>query len=354
MRPPVLLAVDGNSLLHRSFHANARTGFRTPDGAPAWAVRGLVTQILSAVDRACADVVVVGFDDPDTNHRRQRWPHYKAQRADKLPTLARQLRSAVDVMSALGLAVVAPEGLEADDVLASAASYAPTVGARSVLVTSDRDAFALIDEHTQVLRVINGGVGGSPLLNEARLKILVGVAAGQYRDLAALRGDPSDNLPGVRGIGAATAVGLLQRFGSAAAIFASVQAEPGGLGLTGRCVRALTDPQAQSRWRTNVQIMTPRYDVPLGLHPRSGPGRLPADQEAVRAACAPLGLDARVAIRVLCELDEAPAGRGANKALPAPVVEHAGGADRWIPPPVSRTRRFGPLARTKDPQLVLF
>lgn len=350
MRPPVLLAVDGNSLVHRSFHANARIGFRTPDGKPAWAVRGLVTQILAAVDRACADAVVVGFDDPDTSLRKQRWPHYKAQRAEKLPSLEHQLRAAVDVAGALGLAVVVPPGLEADDVLASVAAYAPTVGARSVLMTSDRDAFALIDKHTQVLRVINGGVGGSPLLNEARLRILTGVAPAQYRDLAALRGDPSDNLPGVGGVGAATAVELLQRFGSAAALFAALAAGPEVLGLTSRCARALTHPQAQTRWQSNVRVMTPHLDVELGLDLDRGPGWLPTDPQAVRSACAPLDLDARAAIRTLCELDES-AGAAAQGR---DVAEWTPPVDEWTPPPASRARRFGPLTKPPDPQLALF
>src|SRR3954452_11098432 len=78
-----VLAVDGNSLLHRAFHASARTMYRTPDGAQGWAVRGLLSQLVAAVDRVCADLVVVGFDDQGNSSRKRRWPTYKAQRAAK-------------------------------------------------------------------------------------------------------------------------------------------------------------------------------------------------------------------------------------------------------------------------------
>jgi 5'-3' exonuclease len=138
----VLLAIDGNSLVHRSFHAQAGTGLRTAQGRPIWAVRGLVAQLLVAVGRIEPSAVVVGFDDPADSSRRARWPQYKATRVDKLDTLVTQLDLAVSVLRDLGVPVVVPAGLEADDVLASAARTARANGASAVLMTSDRDSFA--------------------------------------------------------------------------------------------------------------------------------------------------------------------------------------------------------------------
>ena len=100
MSPRTLLAVDGNSLLHRSFHASARSGFRTPDGRPMWAVRGLLSQLVAAVDRVCADAVVVGFDDRASSVRKERWPTYKAHRDAKPESLEEQLDTAIDVLRA--------------------------------------------------------------------------------------------------------------------------------------------------------------------------------------------------------------------------------------------------------------
>ncbi|MDO5712213.1 MAG: 5'-3' exonuclease H3TH domain-containing protein, partial [Micrococcales bacterium] len=271
---PVVLAVDGNSLVHRSFHAQAHSAYRMADGQPAWAVRGLLAQLAAAADRAAADAIVVGFDDPTASVRRGRWPHYKAQRRPKLPGLEAQLELAVELTRALGVAVVVPPGLEADDVLASVAAYAPTVGGRTVLVTSDRDAFALVDEHTRLLRIINGGVEASPMLDPARAAMVLGVRPDQYRDLAALRGDPSDNLPGVRGVGPAKGSLLLGEFGSAAAAFDDAQA--GGQ----RCRRilgaalttTLADPASRRRWEENCTIMAMRDDIDLGLDRHLGAG----------------------------------------------------------------------------------
>lgn len=220
----VLLAVDGNSLVHRAFHAHAATGARSRDGRGIWAVRGLLGQLVAAVERIGPDAVVVGFDDPDRSIRRDTWPQYKARRAEKLDSLVEQIALAVEILREMGIAVVVPEALEADDVLASAARFAAGAGARTVIMTSDRDAFSLIDASTRVLRIINGGVEASPLLTPERLVLMLGIRPEQYRDYAALRGDTSDNLPGVTGIGPKTAARLLAELGSAAAAFDDIAA----------------------------------------------------------------------------------------------------------------------------------
>jgi DNA polymerase-1 len=281
----VVLAVDGNSLVHRSFHALAATGLRSVSGEPMWAVRGLLSQLVAAVDRIGPVAVVVGFDDAAKSLRRDRWPAYKAQRIEKLPTLVRQLELAAEVLAALGVHVVIPCGLEADDVLASVAHQARLGGARTVIMTSDRDAFALIDDATSVLRIINGGVEASPVLTPQRLVTLLGVRADQYRDYAALRGDPSDNLPGVPGFGPKTAAALLASLGSVRAAFddlagdgATVRAAVGT-----RRAAALADRSGRERYELNCAVMAGHRDLELGFHPVAGPGLLPLPDAVVRA-----------------------------------------------------------------------
>jgi len=335
----IVLAVDGNAIVHRAFHAQAVTGFRCPAGRPRWAVRGLLTQLVAAVERVGPDVIVVGFDDPDASERRTRWPEYKAQRVTKLDTLVDQLAAAADALRELGVAVVIPTGLEADDVLASVARQAPAVGATTVVVTSDRDAFGLIDAHTRVLRIINGGVEASPLLTAERLVTLLGVRPDQYRDFAALRGDPSDNLPGVRGIGAKTAARLLAAFGTARAAFDDLVAVADALG-SGVAAR-LAVPGARATWELNCQVMAMRADVAVDLS--GGIGALPFLPAAVRAAYAPLELPwtAATALRVLAQ-------DPSTAAPPTPVEPD------WNPPP--RRGRFLPPLRKRPTvdQLALF
>jgi 5'-3' exonuclease len=344
MSTRTLLAVDGNSLLHRAFHASARTGYYTAEGRPRWAVRGLLSQLVAAVDRACADAVVVGFDDRFASVRRDRWPSYKAQRVPKPATLEEQLDAAVDTLRELGVAVVVPPGLEADDVLASAAAWAPTVGARTVLATSDRDAFALVDEHTRVLRIIDGGVDASPMLDPARLVLVTGVRPDQYGDLAALRGDASDNLPGVPGIGPKTASRLLAEFGSATAAFED--AADGGTrcrALLGAAVaRRLAEPAAREAFELNRAAMAMHRDVSLGLDLDAGAGCLPLEVGAVCESYAALGLAVPGALRALCGAEVPPQQQPRD-------VDAA-----WRPARRRSAMRFPPLPKPVSVQDTLF
>jgi 5'-3' exonuclease len=354
----VLLAIDGNSLVHRAFHSQAATGLRTADGRPRWAVRGLLTQLVAAVERIGPDAVLVGFDDPVRSLRREQWPGYKAHRADKLDSLVEQLAAAAEVLAAMGVAVVVPDGLEADDVLASASRQAAAAGNGTVIVTSDRDAFALIDEHTRVLRIINGGVDASPLLTPERLVSMIGIRPEQYPDYAALRGDPSDNLPGARGIGPKTAACLLAALGSVPAAFEDLDSGGGRVerAVGAAAARRLADPAARQAWTLNRQVMLMRSDVPLGLG--GGRGGLPLASEPVRAAFAVHALtwSTTGALRALCR-DEAPRALCRDEApvaaTPPPELETVGratapwdgyGRRRPLPRLVRRTRTGDQLA----------
>ncbi|MGX7677458.1 5'-3' exonuclease [Jatrophihabitans sp. DSM 45814] len=392
--PPVVLAVDGNSLVHRSFHALAGTGMRSAAGQPIWAVRGLLTQLVAAVARVNPSAIVVGFDDPVASTRRERWPQYKANRTEKLATLVDQLELAVVVLRDLGVHVVVPDGLEADDVLASAALSAGTAGARTVIMTSDRDSFALIDETTSVLRIINGGVEASPLLTPERLLTMLGVRPEQYRDFAALRGDPSDNLPGVRGIGPKTAAKLLTALGSARGAFDDL--ESGGNLVaaavgTGAAAK-LADPAARQAWELNCQVMRLHSYLDLGLEfeadldreancetnreagsppaaaSRNRVGALPLDEHTVRAAFTEQQLPATLpsALRALAHVEvaaDAPvmaserswassASRDAARSRNWPPGSSTGGATGW-----SR-QKYGRIPKKPEPpkseQLSLF
>ena len=331
MQAPVVLAVDGNSLVHRSFHAQAHTG------QVCWAVRGLLTQLVAAVERIRPTLVIVGFDDAYRSLRRETWPTYKAHRIEKLDTLVEQLTQATQAMRDLGIAVVIPDGLEADDVLASAAAFARRAGARTVIVTSDRDAFALIDEHTDVLRIINGGVDASPLMNADRLVTLLGISASQYRDFAALRGDPSDNLPGVRGIGRHHATRLLTEFGSASAAFDNLDAVRCKLGA-GVATR-LSHPDARPAWELNCRVMAMHDDVALDLDLASGAGVLPLRAEAVGAVFRAQNLtwSTGQAVRILAEVDYDDTAPPPQSVVPPWVLGWSGGGPpRRLPKLVPR------------------
>ncbi len=350
----VVLAVDGNSLVHRAYHAAASSASSLSSAAePVWAVRGLITQIVAAVERVDADAVVVGFDDPLASVRRERWPQYKVHRTEKAQCLVDQLELAACRLREMGVAVVVPPGFEADDVLASVAAKARTCDARTVIMTSDRDAFALIDDNTSVLRIINGGVEASPVLTAARLPLLLGINGSQYRDYAALRGDASDNLPGVRGVGPKTAAKLLAAMGSAQAAFddLALGGERVVAAVGSAAARRLGAPDARPAWELNCAVMAMRADVAPELTFAPGaPGVLPLTAERVRSVYASVGLiySAPAALRVLADADEARAPEQ-PQAQPQPDEP-----TRWF----SRPQRLPRLpARPVEPamqQLSLF
>ena len=287
---PLLLAVDGNSLLYRAYHAAATGRLVSPDGQPVWGVKGLIGYIARAAALLRPDAVLVGFDHPDDSARRDDYPDYKAHRPEKPSELLGQLAIAPELLRRGGLCTIVPDAYEADDVLASSAAQARRHGWRSVLVTSDRDAFALIDASTSVLRVRNGGLEEAVLVTAATLPDVCGVRPEQYRDFAALRGDPSDNLPGVRGLGSARAARLLAEFGSLETVWAALD------GGDGAAVRALVGAElsatlgaAETRAAVerNRRLMLMRHDLPL---PALDSARLPLNLLTIRRALSPYGI----------------------------------------------------------------
>ena len=314
----LLLAVDAPSLLHRNHHARASTGLRDVGGRPAWALHGMLRQILEVMDQFAPRAAVFGLDDRTASVRAEAYPEYKAGRAEKDATLVDQLERASALLDALGLLTVTPPGLEADDVSASAATWAESNGWSCVIVTSDRDSFAHIGERTQVLRLINGGINASPLLNPARLRTLYGIAAEHYLEYAALRGDVSDNLPGVAGIGAKTAPVLLAQMGSMQAVWADIDhcagatlvatldsycEEQGVRKIGAGLLKRLAHPAARERFEFNISIMSGRKDLDLGLTPEvpRSRGLLPLDPDRVARVVGHLGVPTTtdLALRVL-------------------------------------------------------
>lgn len=324
----LLLVVDAPSLLHRSHHAKAHTRATDRSGRPAWALHGMLKQILEAIDAFAPDAVIFGLDDRTASVRRDRYPDYKAGRAAKDPELVDQLERAGALLDALGLATLTPPGLEADDVNASGATWAERNGWNCIIITSDRDAFAHISDHTRVLRLIDGGMAGSPLLTPVRLHAMYGVAAERYLEYAALRGDASDNLPGVNGIGEKTAALLLEQAGPMRTVWADIDhnagaavsaaldswaEETGGRRIGATVVRRLAAPGARERYDFNVAMMAGQDDLDLGLTPDEpgSPGLLPLDSDRVQRVVGFLGVDAttHLALRVLAGTDPASVAR---------------------------------------------
>ena len=218
VREPRLLLLDTASLYFRAFFGMPESS--APDGTPNNAVRGLLDFIARLVEQYSPSHLVCCWDDD----WRPQWrvdlvPSYKAHRvadaaanAEEVPErLVPQVPVIREVLAAYGIAVVGAEGYEADDVIGSLATDA---GMPVEVVTGDRDLFQLVDDlaGVRVLYTAKGGVGNHERVDEAWVKEKYGVTARQYADFATMRGDTSDGLPGVKGVGEKTAAILLQEF----------------------------------------------------------------------------------------------------------------------------------------------
>ncbi len=212
------MLLDGNSLAYRAFFA-LPTEMATASGQVTNAVFGFTSMLVNLVREHRPEHVAVTFDRPEPTFRHERVPHYKANR-DKTPDiLVQQLGLVRQVVQVLGLPVVEVSGVEADDVLATLAEQAAAGGDDALIVTGDRDSYQLVrDPHIKVL-YNRRGVSDYAIYDEKGILERTGVSPVQYVQYAAMRGDPSDNLPGVPGVGEKTAARLLTKYGSLDGIF---------------------------------------------------------------------------------------------------------------------------------------
>lgn len=251
------LFVDGSSLIFRAFHGVPKT-VRAPDGRPVNAVRGFLdalTRLISS--RTPTRLAVASDEDWRPAWRVALIPSYKAHRTAEPvpPDLEPQMPLIHEVLGALGIEFVGVAGYEAEDVIASWTRQAPG----SVEIASgDRDLFALVEEGRVV--VLYPEKGGVAEVTEGEVARRYGIPGRSYGDFAILRGDPSDGLPGLRGVGPVAAAALLRAHGDVAGIIAAARLGDAERDYLGRALR----------------VVPPVADLPIGL-PRGRLARYPAD-----------------------------------------------------------------------------
>lgn len=217
---PLLALLDGFSLAYRAFYA-LPDDLRTTTGQVTNAVYGFTSMLIKLLAEQRPDGIAVAFDRGRPRERLALLPEYKANRTESPDTFRSQIPLIDEVLTALAIPTVAVDDCEADDVIASYAQLAAEAGWDTLVVTGDRDAFQLIDEHTAVLYT-RRGISDTVLMDAAAVQERYGVAPDRYAMLAALRGDPSDNIPGVPGVGEKTAARLLAEFGDLEGVFANL------------------------------------------------------------------------------------------------------------------------------------
>jgi hypothetical protein len=202
-----LLAVDAPSLLYRAFFALPKT-ITGPDGQPVNALLGAANLILAAVEAHAPRAVVVCFGAEAASYRVELYAGYHADRPPMPAELEAQWADAPAFFAAFGWEVIAHDTLEADDLLGSLAALEADAGGRALLFTGDRDMFQCVGERVAVLYPTGAGKDGPELVDTDGVRRRYGIEPDQVPDFIALRGDPSDGLPGARGVGLMVTVGL--------------------------------------------------------------------------------------------------------------------------------------------------
>ncbi len=252
--PPKLVLLDGNGLVYRAFYALPY--FTTSDGRPTNAVYGFTNMLLKVLQEEQPTHLAVAFDRPVPTFRHEDFAAYKATRPVMPDDLRSQMRLVKEVVDAFGVVSFEVEGYEADDVIATLARHAEGAGFRVVVVTGDLDLLQVASDRTTVV-VTSRGISETTSYDREAVRRRFGLEPEQLADFKALRGDPTDNLPGVPGVGDKTAAELVRRFGSVEALLDRLDQAP---------------PKLQARLRDhgelvlqNKRLATVVRDVPVAV-----------------------------------------------------------------------------------------
>ncbi len=249
-----VLLLDGNSLTYRAFFA-LPTDMATASGQVTNAVFGFTSMLLNLARDQQPDGIVVAFDRPEPTFRHHMIPEYKAQREPTPDLLIQQFGLVRDVLEALRVPAVDVVGFEADDVLATIATQVADSGDQAIIVTGDRDLYQMVRDPSIKVLYNRRGVSDYALYDEAGIIERTGVTSTLYPQYAALRGDPSDNLPGVPGVGEKTAAKLINAYGGLDGIFDHADDQ------TPKLRQNLVE--FEERARRNFDAMVLRTDVPV-------------------------------------------------------------------------------------------
>ena len=208
-----LLLLDGHSLAYRAFFALPVENFATTTGQPTNAVYGFTAMLINVLRDEKPSRVAVAFDRSEPTFRHEQYVEYKAGRTKAPDEFRSQVSLIFEVLDALGIRHLSAPGFEADDIIASLATQAEAEGCDVLIVTGDRDTFQLVSDKTTVL-YNSRGVSDMRRYDPAGLQEKYGLTPAQYPDFAALRGDPSDNLPSIPGVGEKTATKWIVEYGS--------------------------------------------------------------------------------------------------------------------------------------------
>ena len=293
--PRKIAVIDGNSLMHRAYHAVPPT-MNAPDGTPTNAVFGFISMFLKFVEVASPDAVICAFDAGRPAFRMEALEQYKAQRPPMDEDLKVQFPIIESLLESMNVPVVRVKGWEGDDVLGTIAARDEELGYETLLVTGDKDAYQLASDLTRIVTT-KKGITDVAIYGPAEVEERYGVTPAQFPDFLGLKGDSSDNIPGVPGIGDKGAARLLSAYGSIDGIYENLDK------LKGKQLQNLQENKGAAYISRRVATIVRDLDFPLDIEDASFPS---FDVDEVTAAFRAVRFNAHLA-RVLKLVGEEPA-----------------------------------------------
>jgi len=297
-----LVAIDGNSLLYRAFFAMKYLS--ASDGTPTNAIYGLTTMLLKVLDEK-PDYIVVAFDTPKPTFRHEQYDQYKAHRKPTPDALIAQAPIARELIKAFNIPVIEVEGFEADDIIGGLVSMARGHGVSSEILTGDLDALQLVNDDVSVMTTVKG-VSDIVVYDPKAVEGRFGLRPDQMADFKGLKGDPSDNIPGVPGIGDKTAETLLRDYGTLESVLDHVSDLP-----EGKTRKALEENADLARLSKHLGTIV--TDVPFDFDLEAYAAR-PPDLDALRDLF--VRLEFKTMLKRLPEVEQA-AGKEVAEGKPA-------------------------------------
>ena len=315
-----IVLLDTHAILHRAYHA--LPDFTSPKGEPTGALYGLVAFLLKVVEELKPDHIIAAYDLPDPTHRHEVYEAYKATRQKTDEALVAQLIRSRDVLDALGVPRLEAPGFEADDVLGTLAEeLSKREDVEVVIASGDMDTLQLVKGERVVVYTLKKGINETTIYNADKVRERYGFGPELVADYKGLRGDPSDNIPGIQGIGEKTATTLVTTFGSVENLYQVLKTEPQrctDAGITPRIMTLLLEGEDEALF--SKELATIRRDAPVDVPPLTTPWKEGVDLHAALELCAELGFRT-LAMRMRAMFSDGSEQDEASPAVETPLPE---------------------------------
>ena len=323
-----LILLDTHAILHRAYHA--LPDFTSPAGEPTGALYGVVAMLLKIIEDLKPDYIIACYDLPEPTYRHEVFAGYKAKREKTDESLVAQIIRSRDIFTAFGIPMYEHPGFEADDVLGTIALASKSIPDLDIIIASgDMDTIQCVDGKRVQVYTLKKGINDTILYDEKAVKERFGFPPKLVADYKGLRGDTSDNIPGIVGIGEKTATELMQKFGDLGTLYKKLHKSEAAFieaGIKPRIVKLLKEGEEEAQF--SKMLATIRVDVPIAFVPPTVHWKEAADTEKIVTLFSELGFRT-LGIRVRTALDLPPDTPGSEllnpetSKIPLPEIEAA-------------------------------